>query len=83
MVVLVLCALNLNAVWSIGDHIRDEMRREDPASLAFTIDVWVFPPLVWQIEIAEEMRALLETSDATELIIIQYTLPYENHYHLR
>ena len=81
--VMMLCALNLNAVWSISDHIRDEIQREDPASLAFTIDSWVLPPLALQLEIVEEMRSLLEAGEAAGLIIMQYPLPHESQYALR
>ena len=83
MGVLLLCTLNLSAVWSISDHIRVEMQREDPASLAFTIDSWVFPPLALQLEIVEEMRSQLEAGEAAGLIIMQYALPHESQYALR
>ncbi len=83
-VLLVLCALNLNAVWSIEQYIRNEIRRMDITSHTLSLDQWVYPtPLVWQTEIAEEMRSLLDAGDASELIFLQYATPFEGQYRMR
>ena len=83
-VLLVLCALNLNAVWSIEQYIRNEIRRMDITSHTLSLDQWVYPtPLVWQTEIAEEMRSLLDAGDASELIFLQYASPFEGQYRMR
>ena len=66
---LVLCALNLNAVWSIDRYIKDEIRREDPTSHAFSLGDHP-PPLVWQLETAREIRQRLEAGTASELILV-------------
>ena len=83
-VIIVLCALNLNAVWSVDRHINQGIRNLDASTHAFTLDSWVYPPpLIWQVEVSREMRAILEAGEAAELIIIQFTLPHDSHYHLR
>ena len=84
MGVLGLCALNLNAVWSIHHFISDDIKRGEPTTHAFSLDSWYYSaPLVWQLGIVEEILALLDAGDASELIMIQYTLPDESDRHLR
>lgn len=66
---LVLCALNLNAVWSIDRYIEDEIRQGDPSSHAFSLGDHP-PPLVWQLETAREIRQRLEAGIVSELILV-------------
>lgn len=81
---LVLCTLNLNAVWSLENFIRVGVDRGEPTTHAFSLDKWYYSdPLVWQLDIATEMRELLEDGVANEMIMLQLTYPDEDHLHLR
>ena len=83
-VLLVLCALNLNAVWSIEQYIRSKIRKMDVMGHALSLDSLVYPPpLVWQMEIAGAIHLLLDAGEASELIMIQHILQDESHRHLR
>ncbi len=82
--VLVLCTLNLNAVWSIEQYIRSKIRKMDVMGHALSLDSLVYPPpLVWQMEIAGEIHLLLDAGDASELIFLQYASPFEGQYRMR
>ena len=66
---LVLCILNLNAVWIIDQQINEDIRRGDLASHAFSTGDYA-PPLNWQLEMARQIRQMLEAGDASELILV-------------
>ena len=81
---LMLCTLNLNAVWSLENFIRVGVDRGEPTTHAFSLDQWYYSdPLVWQLDIGTEMRELLEGGMADEMIMLQFTYPDEDHLHLR
>ena len=80
---LMLCTLNLNAVWSAENFIRAGLERGEPTTHAFSLDPWYYSdPLVWQLDIVTEMRELLEDGRADEMIMLQFTYPDEDHLHL-
>ena len=90
--VLGLCALNLNTILLLDDSLTASVERGDPTSHALATDFFAYPPpLEWQLELAEQIGALLASGDAAELILLAETHPDEDHlrfswtfiYHLR
>ncbi|MCY4022462.1 MAG: hypothetical protein OXF32_03355 [Anaerolineaceae bacterium] len=81
-VLLVLCILNLNAVWIIDQQSNEDIRREDPGSHAWSTGDYT-PPLIWQLEIARESRRMLDAGDASELILVFHVDKGESSEYLR
>ena len=84
MGLVLLCTLNLNAVWSVENYIRAGVDRGEPTAHAFSFDQWYYSvPLVWQLEIVAEMFPMLNAGEANELILLQEVFPDESQPHLR
>ena len=66
---ILLCILNLNAVRVIDQQFNEDIRREDPASHAFSTGDYT-PPLIWQLEVARRIRGMLDAGDGSELILV-------------
>ena len=90
--VLGLCALNLNTIRLLDDSLTTSIERGEATSHALATDFFAYPPpLEWQLELAEQIGALLASGDAAELILLAETHPDEDHlrfswtfiYHLR
>ena len=90
--VLGLCALNLNTIRLLDDSLTTSIERGEVTSHALATDFFAYPPpLEWQLELAEQIGALLASGDAAELILLAETHPDEDHlrfswtfiYHLR
>ena len=90
--VLGLCALNLNTIRLLDDSLTTSVERGEATSHALATDFFAYPPpLEWQLELAEQIGALLASGDAAELILLAETHPDEDHlrfswtfiYHLR
>ena len=79
---LVLCILNLNAVWIIDQQINEDIRREDPGSHAWSTGDYT-PPLNWQLEVARQSRRMLDAGDASELILVFHVDKGESSGYLR
>ena len=79
---LVLCLLNLNAVWIIDQYINDELLKGDTTSHAFSLGTYP-PPLVWQLDSAREIHQLLDAGKVSELILVFYVDKYEDSFYLR
>ncbi|MCY3906004.1 MAG: hypothetical protein OXF63_01980 [Anaerolineaceae bacterium] len=79
---LVLCLLNLNAVWIIDQQINEDIRREDPGSHAWSTGDYT-PPLNWQLKVARQIRGALDAGDASELILVFHVDKRESSEYLR
>lgn len=79
---LFLCILNLNAVWAIDQQFNEDIRREDPASHAFSTGDYT-PPLAWQLDMARQIRQMLDAGDASELILVFHVDKGESAEYLR
>ncbi|MCY4526332.1 MAG: hypothetical protein OXB89_06965, partial [Anaerolineaceae bacterium] len=66
---LMLCILNLNAVWVIDQQINEDIRKGDLSSHAFSTGDFTVP-LPWQLETAQHIRRVLDAGDASELILV-------------
>ncbi len=79
---LLLCLLNVSAVWRIDQQINEDIRQGDISSHAFsTGDVTV--PLPWQLEMTQHIRKVLDTGDASELILLFHVDKGESATYLR
>lgn len=79
---LVLCILNFGAVWAIDQQGNEDIRREDPASHAWSTGDYT-PPLPWQLEMARQIHQMLDAGDATELILVFHVDKGESAEYLR
>ena len=83
-IVLILAALNLNAVLRIDQHIHEGMQKMETSSHALPLVAEHYvPPLAWQMEIAKVIRGHLDAGSASELILLHYILPDQSWLELR
>ncbi len=78
--ILGLCALNLNTIRLLDDSLTASVERGEATSHALATDFFAYPlPLEGQLELAEQIGAILASGDAAELILLAETHPDVDH----